>query len=263
MPRPVTCPHCGEELDIPAEFRGREVRCAACDQVFTPPTAEPPTASRAGRDYDDDRPSRRPARDDFDRWDDRPRRRKQSTAWVWALLIGVFTLCILPCGGFMVWAIVLAFPDFEPYSSPDGKYRAEFPGKTVSFTTKSADGPDRTCVEFKRNFPPETFFVHHTDLPAAASKEPDRALKEACDKALAQTPGSTELYRTSTTYDGYPAMDHAVEHPDGGGTVTRFVLAGRRLYAVGISCESGIDATEPRAEHFLNAFKVTATDPVK
>lgn len=277
MPRPVICPHCREALDIPAEYRGREVKCAVCDRVFTPPADEPPTASRPERDWDAVPTSRRPPRDDVrdnprrdydraeDRWDDRPRRRrKASTGWIWALLVGVFALCILPCGGFIIWAVVLAFPDFQPYDAPDGKYRAEFPGKTFTYTNKTEAGLDRTCVEFKRNIPAETYFVHHVDLPAAAARDQEKAFKDACDKALAQTPGSTEIYRTATTYDGYPATDQYIEHAgDGGGTLTRFVLAGRRLYTVGITCQTGIDATEPRAEHFLSAFKVKATDPVK
>ena len=280
MPRPVTCPHCREELDIPAEYRGREVKCAACERVFTPPVDAQPPASRTERDWDAVPTSRRTARDDVrddfprerggydrddDRWDDRPRRRRKgSTAWVWALLIGVFTLCVLPCGGFMVWAVMLAFPDFQPYDAPDGKYRAEFPGKTFTYTNKTDAGQDRTCVEFKRSLPLETYFVHHVDLPAAVVRDQDRVFGDACDQALAKSPGSTEVYRTPTTYDGYPAIDQYVEHPgDGGGTLTRFVLAGRRLYAVGITCQNGIDMTEPRAEHFLNAFKVKASDPVK
>ena len=39
MPSPVTCPSCGERLDIPADLRGTPVRCAACSNVFAPPPA--------------------------------------------------------------------------------------------------------------------------------------------------------------------------------------------------------------------------------
>src|SRR5688572_12325425 len=126
MPRPAVCPHCSEELDIPAEFRGRQVRCAVCQRVFVPPAdgSEPPPPARpAPGNWADDRPSRRPPRDDVapparrdrddvddDRGrgyrddDDRPpprRRKKGSTAWVWLLVLGVVGLCVLPCGGLM------------------------------------------------------------------------------------------------------------------------------------------------------------------
>ena len=34
MPDPIICPHCREQLDIPAEYHGRPVRCASCQNVF-------------------------------------------------------------------------------------------------------------------------------------------------------------------------------------------------------------------------------------
>lgn len=263
MSRPVTCPHCREELDVPAEYRGREVKCAACDRVFTPPADEPPLASRAGRDWDDDRPSRRPARDDDDRWDDRPRRRrKPGTAWVWALLLGVFGLCVLPCGGLVVMSLVVAFPDFQPYSSPDGKFRAEFPGQPTSYTHTMGDGTARTAVELKRGLAGELYFVRHSELSAKDARGgADAALEAACRKAVTEKPGSTEVARSTSTHDGYPAADLTINHPDGGMTIVRLVVAGRRVYAVGITCnDQWMSTDDPRVEHFLNSFKVTATD---
>jgi hypothetical protein len=268
MPRPVTCPHCGEPLDVPAEYRGREVRCAACDRVFTPPSDDLPTASRVGRDWDD--APRRPARDDYDRfddrWDDRPRRRrKASTAWIWALLAGVLFVCVLPCGGFIALGVVVAFPDFQPYTSPDGKFRADFPGTPTRYTHKLGDGTDRTAVEFKREFADELYFVRHSELSAGDARAgANAALEEACRKALAEKPGSTEVTRSTSTHDGYPAADLTINHPDGGMTIVRLVVAGRRVYAVGItSSDQWIGTDDPRVEHFLNSFKVTATDAVK
>ena len=76
--------------------------------------------------------------------------------------------------------------------------------------------------------------------------------------------GAKEQYRTLSTYDGYPSMDFAAIHSDETTTtIVRFVFAGRRLYAVGITCQQGIEVDEPRAEHFLNAFKVKSADAVK
>jgi predicted Zn finger-like uncharacterized protein len=67
----VRCPTCGTRLEVDAEYRGREVRCGACAELFV---AEPDR-----RPADDENPSRRPYHrrrdeDDFDR----PRRKRRS-----------------------------------------------------------------------------------------------------------------------------------------------------------------------------------------
>ena len=116
MPRPVVCPKCREELDIPPELRGGDVRCASCATVFTPavepddrPSArgwdespvQPRRANRATRDRDD---SSRDA--DLDRdFDDRSSSRRRSNAprksgmlWLWLMLGGTFGICALGCG---------------------------------------------------------------------------------------------------------------------------------------------------------------------
>ena len=47
---------------------------------------------------------------------------------------------VLLCGGLVALGIVVAFPDFQPYNSPDGKFRVDFPGTPTSYTHKLADG---------------------------------------------------------------------------------------------------------------------------
>jgi LSD1 subclass zinc finger protein len=280
MPRPVVCPHCREELDIPAEFRGRQVRCAACQQVFVPPAepAGPPPLPAPGN-WEEDRPSRRPARDDdlparrpvrdaADRladldddrapWDDRPRRpKKRGNLWVWLLVLGVIGLCVLPCGGFVLFAVWVAFPNFQPHDSPAGRYRAEFPGQPFTYTRP--DG-DRTwhCTEFKRSLPPETYYVHYTDLTRPQAQRPDRELKAAADKSVSRVVGSREVRRTSGVTDGYPSVELTVSHPDDSVTSARFLLVGTRLYEVGVTgLIDAADATaDPRVRHFQDAFKV-------
>ncbi len=289
MPQPAVCPHCSEELDIPSEFRGRQVRCAACQQVFVPPAdspAPPPPAPaipapgtwdehRPSRrtPREDDRPSRRAPREDYDdrdreryrdrdeddRWADRPRRRrreKRSNAWVWLLVLGVFGLCVLPCGGLMVLGIVTAFPTFEPYDSPDGRFHAEFPGKPAAFTRPGDDNLTRHYTEYRRSFPPEKYAIYYVDLTARAAAQPNSVLKDAADKAVTEVPGSTETSRQNTTHDGHPAVELVLEHPDDTVTVTRFVLVNRRLYAVAVTGPDPLNPEDPRVEHFLNAFKV-------
>jgi hypothetical protein len=275
MPRPVVCPHCQEELDIPAEFRGRQVRCASCQQVFVPP-ADAPTLPAPGN-WEEDRPSRRPVRDDYnppsnrpapddsDRLDDRapweydrpPRPKKRSTLWVWLLILGFFGLCVLPCGGFFVLGVWVAFPDFQPYDSADGRFRGEFPGQPFTYTRPGEDGRTWHCTEYKRSFPPETYFVCFADLPRARAQDSDQALKEAALNMVARVPGTTEVRRTSGTTDGHPSVDLTLEHPDDTVTAARFVLVGNRLYEVGVTgmIDRRDASDDPRVKHFLDAFK--------
>ncbi|HVK18182.1 MAG TPA: hypothetical protein VM533_14660 [Fimbriiglobus sp.] len=279
MPRPAVCPHCQEELDIPAEFRGRQVRCASCQKVFVPPADSPaPPALPAPGNWEEDRPSRRPVRDDLDRpvrqpvrddydrdrlddrapWDDRPPQpRKKSTLWVWLLILGFFGLCVLPCGGFFVFAMWMMFPNFQPYDSADGRFRGEFPGQPFTYTLPD-DGQTWHCTEYKRNLPPETYFVRYVDLPRAKAQAADRALKDAADKLAVKVPGSTEVRRTTGMADGHTSVDLTLEHPDDTVTVARYTLVGTRLYEVGVTGMINPDDadTDPRVKHFLDAFKV-------
>ncbi|HET6574837.1 MAG TPA: hypothetical protein VFG68_14625 [Fimbriiglobus sp.] len=279
MPRPAVCPHCQEELDIPAEFRGRQVRCASCQQVFVPPAESPaPPPLPAPGNWEEDRPSRRPVRADDDRpssrpvpddadrfddrrapWDDRPPRpRKKRTLWVWLLILGFFGLCVLPCGGFFAFAMWMMFPDFQPHDSPEGRFRAEFPGQPFTYTRTDDDGRTWHCTESKRSLPPETYFVHYTDL-RAGPRRPAAALKDAADKVVSQAPGSTEVRRTAGTTDGHPSVDLTVEHPDDTVTAARFILVGHRLYAIGVTgmIDPRDASADPRVKHFLDAFKIT------
>jgi hypothetical protein len=265
-------------LDIPSEFRGRQVRCAACQKVFVPPadSSAPPPLPAPGNweedrpsrrpPRDDDRPSHRPARDDYDRnpYDDRdwysdrppPRRKKKSTLWVWLLILGFFGLCVLPCGGIIGLGVWVAFPSFQPYDSADGRFRGEFPGQPFTYTQPGDDGLTRHCTEFKRSFPPETYFVHYVDL-RAGPRTSAAVLKDAADKAVAKVPGSTEARRTTDTADGHPSVDLIVNHPDDTVTIVRFILVERRLYAVGVTGMDPLNPdTDPRVKHFLDTFKV-------
>jgi hypothetical protein len=291
MPRPVVCPHCSEELDIPSEFRGRPVRCAVCQNVFTPPAdgAPPAPSLPAPGTWDEDRPSRRPLREDapparrvaareeddrgyrdrdrdhdldrdadWDRWDDRRRRRRRgSNTWVWLLVLGVVGLCVLPCGGLLVLGIALDHPSFEPYDSAKGRFTAEFPGKPAETQQTTETGATRYCTEYRRTIPEETYFVHYLDLSgrAGGDKGTDQVLQDACDRTVRNMPGSTEVSRSPTTFGGHPAMDLQVEHPGGTSTIVRFVLAGRRLYSVGIT-GAGLADESQRLHHFQTAFKI-------
>ncbi len=280
MPRPVVCPHCRAELDIPPEFRDREVRCSECRNVFVPPSESASPARRPDRD--DDRPTRRPGRDDRD--DDfqgrdrdpyadrdlddrRPRRRRPnksgSMKWLWILIIGGIGFVVLSCGGCVAFGLYIESPDLQPYTAPDGRFKVMFPGKPASRTETTDGGQTRTCVESHRDILTlvETWFVYYVDLtPKPTGLAVDAALRSACDEYARKNSGSRELSRTPTTYDGLQGMDLQLEHLDGNATMVRFLLDGRRLYSVGIT-GSGLDPQSNRLAEFWNSFKSLAPPP--
>ena len=245
MPGFVTCPTCREELDIPAELRGRPVRCAACGEAFTPPAdGAAPTAGRARRpeprddptdDRDDDEDDRPRRRRDFDR---RPPRRRKSNAWVWILLFGTFGVCCLGCGGFVVFAMKLVDPSLADYKSPDGRFEAAFPGKVAVATDPPPQKGDLgagTRHEHSRKMlgvPFDTYFVRSVEFrrpPTKASAE--RAVKEVADELAAS---GTQGRRDLASLAGVPATEVFVNLPDDEALLARVAVIGDRLYVVGV-----------------------------
>ena len=86
----VTCPSCDKKLQVPEEFFGKTVQCPECKQQFlakpasgagtsaapAPVPAWEKAPGRALERIEEDRPRRRPSRDDEDDDYDRPRRRR-------------------------------------------------------------------------------------------------------------------------------------------------------------------------------------------
>jgi hypothetical protein len=260
MPPPVACPHCGEELDIPPDLRGREVRCAVCRTVFVPtadrPAAPPPTATRNRYDHDRDAPPDDAGRD---RWEERPRRRRRggSLLWVWLVVGTVLGGSCLCCGGLGALVVVMENPSLQGFDSAEGRFHAEFPTTPPTVTQERKDGVTYHVIESRREFPEETYFVHYWNLDAPPIG--DAAIRKALDDAAAHFlslhPGGTKISQSSATQDGYPASDLYLSHPDGTNTAVRFVLDGRRVYAVGIT-GSSLPPNSQRLEHFRQAFKI-------
>lgn len=262
MPRPVVCPHCREELDIPLELRDREVRCAVCRNTFIPDdgdlaSAPPPPALRA-------EPARSRSRDEFDDdFSERPRRPKRtgSNRTVWVLILGMLSCCGLGCGGFCIWGIVMVFPNFEPYDSAEGRFHAEFPGEPKKYQETDEQKRTRHKVDYHRQFPEETFFVHYVDLTDKAKldeKAIAATLKEAADQERNRHPGTTERGRMSSTVGGYDSVDLSLTHAGQpkAMTVVRIVLVERRLYYVGVTGKSNLQFDTPYVMHFMDAFRI-------
>ena len=275
MPPPVVCPQCREELDIPAELRGRPVRCSACNGVFTPPVADDvpvvpprrPADRDPARDDDRDDPVDRGGRDDGREFSRRPgsRRpppppaRRGSFLWLWMLLAGTGGVCCLGCGGLLRFGMRVADPNLVPYTSEDGRFRAAFPGKPTVGTRADGDRPT-TTVEWKRMLMGqafETYFIHTTDLKRPLRKAAaDKEAKIAAD-AVVNRPGFRETKRAAVDYAGGSGYEvHAAGEGDEV-TMARVIVAGDRLYVVGVRGH-GLDPNDAmRVEKFWDGFQLT------
>lgn len=246
------------------------MRCASCRTIFTAATDSPPPprATRAGSPASA-RTTARPAYDD-DRapWDDSPRRkRKSSLTWLWLMLgSGGFVACLGCCGcGFV--AMQIENPEFVTHESPKGRFVAGFPEKPLEAQRVGDDGLARECTESTRELilgTEETYFVHYRDLPALPATDDARqeTLQGACERAKNQTPGTAEKLRTKTTVGTYPAVDLFLAYPDGTLTYVRFIVAGQRIYAVGLTAP-GLKRDSMRLKKFLDTFQITSDDEKK
>jgi hypothetical protein len=263
---PVTCPNCGETLDVPTHLLGGPVRCGNCQTVFASPPpgdgpADVPTAAPV-------RPARRPARDD----DDRPRRRRRAgvPGWVWVML-GLVGLASCGCCGGFVWLIGrMMNPEYQPYTSPDGRWKAQFPGPvTVADRPTGRPGETGKWAEAKRNiFGPvfERFFVVEVELSAADRKRrPSEVADSLCDGLRATVGGREVFRRTRGHHQGHDSAEVGFEHPENGQqphTLARVIVAGGRGYIVGVS-GPGQPGGSPWVDEFLDSFEVLDAPPPK
>lgn len=242
MTDPVVCPHCREHLDIPAEYRGRAVRCASCQNVFTTPPlpgSTPPSAPERRPDgpadappWRTEQPPRPRPRLDDDGYD-RPRLKPNGGVWVLLLLTTlVLGACVGGCTGLAAW---LYNPKMHPFTSAEGKFRVEFPGNP-SPTVDPGDAGAVT-VSGNREQTQERFTVKVFDRPAKnRGLPPDEALEQLALAELKAAGGRERTRGESTTHDGFPAYD-VTDADDMPGfqrrnTIVRCVLVGKRVYAV-------------------------------
>jgi hypothetical protein len=226
-------------LDIPAELLGRQVRCASCGSIFTPPG-------------DPGRPSAEPAYD-------RPQRRSR-LGCLWALL-GVAVLSgACCCGGCFALVHYVDNPTFQPYTAPDQSYTAAFPGTPAIVNRFGLTGKKITGADVHRTFPAERFFVEYVILsPAEAKEDPQKLLTIACDQWLATVPGGQEARRYARDLDGFSAMDLFVSHDSvfnqNNNLLVRVVKVDDRLYSVGVSGQ--ITSDQKHGDEFLDSFHPT------
>ncbi|MCU0703689.1 MAG: zinc-ribbon domain-containing protein [Fimbriiglobus sp.] len=278
MPDSIVCPQCREQLDIPAEYHGRKVRCASCQNVFAAiPTGGPPvvrrstnrpSADRPPWQDEADRPSRPPARDDHD-----SRLPRQSNIGVVLLLLVVGLTVGGFCGGINLLMMMLFNPPMTPYTSAEGKFKVEFPGESPSAGPIAAGENDKDGgwqATTTRPMTQERYSVRTYKLkPAWAKLPPYDALRKVAETEL---PGvkfgeGSDTKIAQVKHATFDALD--VLSGQGGGmgqveTVTRCILAGERVYV--------LSAQVPQNNHiawwvqqFFLSFEITdpAAQPKK
>jgi len=238
----VICPHCREPLEIPSELRGSEVRCAACNTVFTVPmVSEPPTVTvrlpRAERSFA------------------APLNQPKSNRSVWVLLF--ITLVLVGgmtalCAGLMAWS---TNPRMFPAVDPGGRFKLEMPGEAKPIAQIGEGGAAVTGFESPRPMSEDRYFIKHYDLKADADvADPQAILAAAIQREVAGSAPGPETARQLTMHDGYPALDAWYETGPvlmSHSTILRAILVGRRVYLLGAKGQS----LQPQMWWIMRFFK--------
>jgi hypothetical protein len=123
MPIQINCPSCKGTVRVPEELLGKRVQCPRCQATFVAeiddePGPAPPAAAKSPVEVGETvapRP-RRPARveDDFENYDDRPRRRYgRPHRGGLILTLGILSLVIVVCSPLGIFAWVMANNDLR------------------------------------------------------------------------------------------------------------------------------------------------------
>lgn len=280
MPITVTCPNCREELEIPNELLGGDVRCGSCLEVFKA-TAPPGSEVPPPLPDDDDRP-RRPRRKSVEPTRNKPvpvsrrddgygpiefdpdrRQKKGVGATIW-IVLGVFGLLGCGCCGIIGYlGIRTAMPDYKPFRDPDGRFVAEFPADVHEKTRATGVPRFGSVKSFEADRPliQEKFFVYTVPLNDAEKKNPAQAIKALAD-GLRVANSATEVSREDTTHQGHEAVDLVVRVRRDQHVRARIIVADDRAYVIGVSAHD--DPNEHAwLDHFFESFEVVPPDAKK
>jgi hypothetical protein len=270
MPDPIVCPHCREELDIPAEYHGRQVRCANCQNVFVAtPAGDMPVVHRL--------PGRSSRGDDRPPWqdDDRARRARRddeqygpprrSNAGVWLLMALTLLTVGVCCGGLNLVTFIAFNPALTPHTSAEGKFKVDFPGENPTGGPIAGDGGNGWQVTARRPMAQERYTVRCYDLKAEWRKlsEADALEKVMAEELAGLGAGAAaegpDNRRERTKHNGFTALDAMATSgaaPNQTVTLMRCILAGKRVYVVSVQGQN----THPQfwwvRQYFLS-FEIT------
>ena len=105
-----------------------------------------------------------------------------------------------------------------------------------------------------------TFSVSYVDNPNATAERANKAVHSSADAYIAAIPRSAEVVsRNEIQLDGYPGVEVRSREPDGYTVVTRYYMAGTRLYCVMALWMAG--ANDTVVLKTLDSFKVLKDEP--
>lgn len=147
-------------------------------------------------------------------------------------------------------------PAAVPVESPEGRFRAEFPGtpKVREVTVESPLGPLEVTYHesLGRDF---SFSIGYVDYPAPVRPEDAAAVLDATANGAAGEIDGTVTSKTPATVLGSPALDYAFTGENEGQDVegrARGILVGQRLYVLQGITRPGADRAP--YEHLLATF---------
>ncbi|QDU23288.1 hypothetical protein [Urbifossiella limnaea] len=155
-------------------------------------------------------------------------------------------------------------PPMAEFTSPDGKWKALFPG-TPSEKTKSAFGVNFTMWVKEPWGNKGGYMVGTAELPLSAA-EPLALSQKRLDDAVAGSVqgvgGKTIDTKRVMLHDRYPGREclASVTDPKAGKYRCRIFLAGTRMYMVAVM---GVDefVADPKADEFLDSFALLGDLP--
>ncbi|MBA4063972.1 MAG: hypothetical protein C0501_09725 [Isosphaera sp.] len=149
-------------------------------------------------------------------------------------------------------------PEFKPYASTDGRYKAVFPGPVTTQTVpvKDEKGELTVVVDSVELLAGTSFLVTYVDAPAEFAKQPPGPrLDKVRDGNKGADGKLVEEKDVAVGAEKYPGRDVLIEKP-GGHLRNRIVIAGNRLYQVMVQGPKDV-VLSPSADRFLASFEVT------
>jgi hypothetical protein len=147
--------------------------------------------------------------------------------------------------------------DFAPFESPNGRYKALFPGEVKTETTDIKAGRERLkltleMVELKGD---TVFMVSYVDATDEIAKAPPGPrLDKVRDGNKGEAGRVIEEKDIQLGVEKYPGRDILLQ-TSGGYIRNRAVIAGNRLYQVMVQGSKEV-VTSPSADKFIASFTI-------
>ncbi|MCZ2343312.1 MAG: zinc-ribbon domain-containing protein [Bacteroidales bacterium] len=241
----VTCPYCGDTLDLPEPFSARTIRCRSCQTTFAPHKSGtlPSAESWESHAHEEGKPNTHAARH-------RPNGR------IW--LLGILSLLVFGgcTSGCVLSILLLIFPRFEPITHAAGQFTAVFPDPPDTLSQVWNETFPAVGLEAQRGFTQERYFALYADLPAAEWRADTKGVLPQVAAWVAESfPGCREVQREFTFHDGYEAFDirYAFANtPDM--LILRVIRRDHRVFVIGV--DGSISPSDPRVQEFFVRFRV-------